>query len=140
MLLLFQEDKQDNKDVVLNCAVPPELPKGVRVSPVFWTFWRFAAERQEVFFRRMAGLAQPWTDDRILQEYRFTNVFRASDRVSQFLIRNVICAGPQTAAELFFRIILFKLFNRIDTWELLSSELGERLHTKATRFTAMIQF
>ena len=96
----------------------------IRPTPVFDTYWRFAAKRQEIFFRRCAGQALPWTDDPVLQEYKFTNAYRASDRVSQFLIRNVILDGDQAPAELFFRIILFKLFNRIDTWRYLEREVG----------------
>src|SRR5206468_1918936 len=41
-----------------------------------------------------------------------------------YLIRNVIYAGDQSAEEVFFRTLLFKLFNRIETWELLTQHLG----------------
>lgn len=95
-----------------------------KTTEVYDTYWRFAAERQSIFFRRVAANEKPWTNDRILQEYKFTNAYRASDRVSQYLIRNVIYDGDQSPEELFFRIILFKLFNRIETWELLRRELG----------------
>jgi thymidylate kinase len=91
---------------------------------VFDTYWLFAAERQEIFFRRMHGLPQPWTNDPILQEHKFTNAYRASDRVSQFLIQHVIENSEQTNEELFFRIILFKIFNKIETWNLLINTLG----------------
>ena len=59
-------------------------------SPVYDLYWRFAAERQKIFFGRIEGTPPPWTTDDILQTYRFTNAYRASDRVSQFLIREVI--------------------------------------------------
>lgn len=91
---------------------------------VFDTYWRFSAERQEVFFKRFEAFPPPWTDDPILQAHKFTNAYRASDRVSQFLIRKVIYNGDQSPEELFFRTILFKLFNKIETWELLASKLG----------------
>lgn len=97
----------------------------VITTEVFDTFWRFACERQKVFFSRVEGKAPPWTDDPILQEYKFTNAYRASDRVSQYLIKNVIYKGNQTPKELFFRIILFKLFNKIETWELLNEKVGD---------------
>jgi len=98
--------------------------KALRTTPVFDTYWRFAAERQEIFFRRVSGFAAPWTADPILASYRFTNVYRASDRVSQYLIRNVIYEGDQSGEEVFFRILLFKLFNRIETWELLQCKVA----------------
>ena len=90
---------------------------------VYETFWRFAAERQEIFFRRLEGEPPPWTSDPILQRHKFTNAYRASDRVSQYLIRHVIYTGDESPREVFFRTVLFKLFNRIETWELLISTL-----------------
>ncbi len=92
---------------------------------VFDTYWRFAAERQAIFFRRLKGSAGPWTEDPILARYKFTNAYRASDRVSQFLIRRVIYTGDQSPRELFFRTLLFKFFNRIETWQRLTAALGE---------------
>lgn len=101
--------------VSLNPAVP---------TAVFDTYWRFAAERQRVFFSRLSGNPSPWTTDPILNEYKFTNAYRASDRVSQYLIRNVIYTGPSEPEEVFFRIMVFKLFNKIETWKLLEQQLG----------------
>ncbi len=95
-----------------------------RPTIVYDSYWRLAAERQEVFFRKLEGCPAPWTTDPILVRHKFTNAYRASDRVSQYLIRRVINEGDQTPEELFFRIILFKLFNKVETWELLKAELG----------------
>ncbi len=91
---------------------------------VYDTYWYFASERQAVFFRRLAGETWPWTSDPVLQQYKFTNAYRASDRVSQYLIRHVIYQGDQSPQEVFFRTLLFKIFNRIETWELLVGKLG----------------
>ena len=93
-------------------------------TAVYDTYWRFAAERQEIFFRRWRGQALPWTTDRILAEFKFTNAYRASDRVSQYLIKEVIYKGDASEEEIFFRTILFKLFNKIETWELLQKCFG----------------
>ena len=95
-----------------------------RPTVVYDTFWRFAAERQEVFFRKLEGGTPPWTGDSIITRHKFTNAYRAADRVSQYLIRNVIYDGDQSPQEVFFRTILFKLFNKIETWELLRCRLG----------------
>lgn len=93
---------------------------------VYDTYWRFAAERQRMYERRLAGEQQALTDDAVLSTYRFTNVFRAADRVSQYLIREVQYREDrsQAPAELFFRTMLFKIFNKIDTWETLERQLG----------------
>ena len=97
----------------------------VKPTKVYDTYWKFAVERQEVFFRRFRGEPPPWTNDAILAEHKFTNAYRASDRASQFLIRNVIYRGDQDPKEVFFRCMLFKIFNRVSTWMLLEAELGE---------------
>lgn len=95
-------------------------------SLVFDTYWRFAAERQAIFHRRFDDPVGPWTDDAILRSYRFTNAYRASDRVSQYLIREVQYRPDRSQAppELFFRTLLFKIFNRIETWEEIEREAG----------------
>lgn len=98
-----------------------------RTTEVFDTYWRFAAERQSIFFKRIIGVKPPWTKDIVLQYYKFTNAYRASDRVSQFLIQNIIYEGLQEINEIFFRIILFKTFNKIETWQLLVKNLDNIL-------------
>ena len=95
-----------------------------RPTVVYDSYWRFAAERQEVFFRKLESPDGTWTDDPILSRHKFTNAYRASDRVSQYLIRHVIYEGDPDPEEVFFRTVLFKLFNKIETWEMLRSRLG----------------
>lgn len=92
---------------------------------VYETYWRFAARRQGMFFSRLRNLPHPWIDDEILNTFKFCNTYRASDRVSQYLIRSVIYHGRQEENEVIFRILLFKIFNKIETWEHLQGKLGE---------------
>ena len=79
-----------------------------------------------MYYRRLDDPFGPWTSDPILMEYRFTNTYRAADRVSQYLIREVQYRPDRSPApaEVFFRTILFKIFNRIDTWESIESAIG----------------
>ncbi len=110
-------------------AGPTQFKTGsaiLTVSECFDTYWRFAAERQRIFHSRASGTPPPWTANPTLRQHKFTSVYRASDRVSQYLIRNVIYTGPQDPAEVLFRILLFKVFNRIGTWELLTRRLDSR--------------
>lgn len=94
---------------------------------VFDIFWRFTAERHRVYEQRVAGEPGPWTDDAILRQYKFCNVYRAADRVSQFLIRDVIYVDHTTAAEdLAFQIVLFRTFSNISTWRSLVGHLGRK--------------
>ncbi len=96
-------------------------------TEVFDTYWRFAAERQATYERRLRSSRPPWTEDTILRRFRFTNTYRASDRVSQFLIKEVQYAPnrSQETHELFFRTMLFKIFNKIETWEQLEQHYGK---------------
>ena len=96
-----------------------------RTSAVFDCYWRFAQARQEIYHRRVRAWNLITTDDNILLTYKFTNAYRAADRVSQYLIREVIYAGDQCPENLFFRILLFKVFNKIETWQLLVAALGD---------------
>jgi len=95
-------------------------------TAVFDTYWRFAAERQAIFYRRLVGGAGPLTVDPVLRAHRFTNAYRVLDRVSQFLIGEVQYRPDrsQQPLELFFRTMLFKIFNRIDTWKAIEARLG----------------
>lgn len=115
----------NGSDTAERMVSPPRIGPLVP-SAAYDTYWKFAAERQQVFFRRLESDRPPWTDDPILREYKFTNAYRASDRVSQYLIRHVIYRDdlPDDPAEVVFRILLFKMFNRIETWELLEKSLG----------------
>lgn len=98
-------------------------------TPAFDAYWYFAQARQNVFFERVTGVKvqSNLPEDQIIKSYRFTNAYRASDRVSQYLIQNVIGAGQTNWSErdLFIRILLFKIFNKIETWESLVAECGE---------------
>jgi len=93
-------------------------------EPLYRAYWSFAAERQCIFLKRTAGAAGPWTDDPILRDYKFCNAYRASDRVSQFLISNVIYGEGASDDDLLLRIILFRLFSKIETWTALERSLG----------------
>ena len=96
-------------------------PKPSKLYPVLW---QFAAERQRIYLRRLADEPPPWTDDPVLSAYRFTNAFRATDRVSQYLIRMAYADPAASDQTLFLRTLLFKTFNRLATWEHIVNHLG----------------
>jgi hypothetical protein len=58
-------------------------------TAVFDSYWKFAVERLNIYYRRLVDPDGPWTQDPIIAAHRFTNSYRAADRVSQFLIRDV---------------------------------------------------
>jgi hypothetical protein len=92
---------------------------------VYEIYWQFAAERQRVFEARVAGTRWPWTEDRILQEYKFCNVYRAADRVSQYLIRDVAYRQDDSSpADRLFQIVAFRNFSNLRTWETVTEILS----------------
>lgn len=95
-----------------------------RPSALYPLLWKFAAERQRVYRRRLAGEPAPWSEDPILREYRFTNPYRASDRVSQALIAMIYADPTATEDDLFLRTLLFKIFNKIETWNHIVTAVG----------------
>jgi hypothetical protein len=110
---------------------PPKLTirlngRVLRPTAVFDTYWRFAAERQAVYLARLHRAPLPWTEDEVLQAHRFTNVFRAADRVSQFLITEVQRGATawREPDDVVFRTLLFKVFNRENTWQHLERRVG----------------
>ncbi|WP_214319038.1 nucleotide kinase domain-containing protein [Nonomuraea sediminis] len=108
-------------------APPPAVRiagRTLRPTPVFDTYWRFAAARQQVYLARL-GEAPRAPHDPVLAQHRFTNCFRAADRVSQYLIGQVSYRGEQDWPEVYFRTVLFKVFNKVTTWQLLERHLGE---------------
>jgi len=98
--------------------------RSVAVSEVLPSYWHLAAERQRVYHARLAGEAAPWTTDPVIAHYRFTNAYRAADRVSQDLIR-LAYDGCQSPDDLVLRVLLFRFFNKPSTWRALEDEFGD---------------
>ncbi|MDQ7815901.1 MAG: putative DNA base hypermodification protein [Melioribacteraceae bacterium] len=117
--LMCESKIYEKNRISIFSSISPAKP-----TSVFNTYWKFAVERQEIFFKRFNKKDYPWSEDEILQKYKFTNAYRASDRVSQYLIKEIICKGDQNPEEVFFRIMFFKLFNKIETWESVQSTVG----------------
>ncbi len=104
---------------VVNTRSKPKPRRGV-----YELYWRFASRRQDAFERRLRGETAPWSDDPILQTFKFCNVFRAADRVSQYMIRSVCYADDAGSPEdRVFQIVAFRTFSKIGTWDRLTALL-----------------
>ncbi len=94
-------------------------------QPIYDLYWYFASERQAIFERRIAGEPGPWTNDPILQAYKFCNVYRAADRVSQYLIRDVAYNTESgSPIDRLFQIVAFRMFSKPETWRGVQLLLG----------------
>lgn len=107
-------------------AIPPYLDQPKPRQEVFDAYWRFAAERQAIFERRLRGEPAPWTEDPILREHKFCCTFRAADRVSQHLIRQLYAEPGMSKADLVFLATAYRTFSKTRTWDRLVAILGHQ--------------
>lgn len=71
----------------------------------------YARERENIRLLRLRGAPAPWTADPVLGRYRFTNVRRRDDRVSQWIIKHVIRPEQGVQPELWFSLLICRLIN-----------------------------
>lgn len=71
-------------------------------------------ERQKIYQRRIAGEPPPWTDDEVLNNYRFCNVYREQDTVTQWIDRN-IRQPYANHKNLWIMLAIARTINRTDT-------------------------
>lgn len=83
-------------------------------------FWEFVVERHRITVRRKKGMPKPWTDDPILRDFKFTNIFREEDRHT-VVLREAFRGNKKLArlepGEFVFNVILWRWFNWIPTWD-----------------------
>jgi hypothetical protein len=92
-------------------------------------YFQFATERMKIFYRKQAFAATPWTEDEVLLSNKFTNCYRILDRISQYLIREIINPfwrsfststtnnGLAEITKLAGQIYIFKMLNKIESYE-----------------------
>ena len=81
-------------------------------------FFDFARKRHQIYLDRRGGKSPPWTNDPILQRYRFTNVFRELDATTVWFAENL--RDPlRNSIEVLPATVVFRWFNRISTGEVI---------------------
>ena len=78
----------------------------------------FMNERHNIWLRRNKGLQKPWTEDKILQQYKFTNIFRQLDTGT--LALKEMLKNQNDEILILFNIIWYRYFN----WYLHAEQLG----------------
>jgi hypothetical protein len=84
----------------------------------------FIMERQYTFTRRLTDVK--YVSD-MLSPYKFTNVYRCLDRVSQYMLRTVMYEGDQKPLSVLKRLFLFDQFKTIAFWETLKESKISKL-------------
>jgi hypothetical protein len=89
------------------------------IEPSIEAFFEFAQERHRMYIRRFVERQPPpWTNDPILANYRFTNVYRQLDRTTEWYTKNVT-GGYADQPDLLPATAVFRWFNKIETGEVL---------------------
>jgi len=96
------------------------IPKEEELNTLF--YWM--QERHRIHHRKLSSCSKPWTEDPVLQDYRFCNVFRELDTTTIWMkenIRDKYADHPY----LWFAFAVARRINLIDTLEDLGKLLVE---------------
>lgn len=94
----------------------------------------FIHERQEIYQRRLTGAPKPWTQDPILQQWRFCNVYRELDTVTIWIRKN--WREPHKSdSDLWFGMVVARLLNLPSSLE----AIGYPVPWRADRFKKILQ-
>lgn len=93
-------------------------------------FWYLVCERQTIYHKRhVLKQPYPWSDDRILSENRFTNIYRETDPGTQYAITHILETDRQPLDKA-FNIMTYRLIGKKETHQqlgfLLLSEFDKR--------------
>jgi len=81
-------------------------------------FVAFVRERHAIYERRQAGQPWPWTDNEILQKWRFCNMYRALDKTT-IEIWNEYLWPHANDEHVWFALVPARLFNKTSTLQAL---------------------
>lgn len=83
-------------------------------------FLYFIKERYKIHLRKdVRGKTPPYTKDPILKNFRFTNVRREHDKETKWVIEHITNNGQLRYEDKLLNCILFRLFNKHETAELI---------------------
>lgn len=85
-------------------------------------FLNYSEERYHIFLKRKMNQKPPWTNDMVLREFSFCNIFREDDRTTVWFRENI--RNPLwDDVKVFMATVAFRWFNRITTGELIKDTL-----------------
>lgn len=96
--------------------------------------FKFVKERHSIWDKKDMGLPKPWTKDRILQKYKFCNVYRELDTQTIWFAENWRKPN-ENDPELWFASLVFRFIN----WHGTAEELGYPVPWNGDKFVCAIQ-
>jgi hypothetical protein len=94
----------------------------------------FIRERESIRVHREAGLPKPWTDDPILQSYRFCNVYREYDTETLWFAKNWRIPHAKDP-DMWFASLVFRFVN----WHQTAVEIGYPVPWDPAHFKRTLQ-
>lgn len=87
-------------------------------EPYLRLFFETLYERQMIWYKRFIKKQKsPWTENKIFQENKFTNIYRELDRNSQWQIKNILLDDKLDLQNLIWKLMVFRFFNNPETFE-----------------------
>lgn len=82
----------------------------------------FAVEREKIrIAKEDKNKPAPWTKSLVLRDFRFTNYKRGDDKVTRWIVENLL-EPEQDDPNVWFYSVISRIFNRIDTLKVLKDE------------------
>jgi hypothetical protein len=81
--------------------------------------FEFIKARHQIYIAKQAGFKKPWSDDLILQKYRFTNAYRELDKVTVWISKNWRTPNAKDP-HLWFAMVVARFINLPETLEHIS--------------------
>lgn len=122
-MLHFEDDFSPKGAVVDGKWYACDWSKANDIESRLHCFFDFARERHAVYLRRALGLPKPWTNDPILQGFRFCNIYRELDTVSQWIYNNVI-VPYEDDPNLWFMLCASRIINWPDSLQAMMDVKG----------------
>lgn len=107
------------------------MSKKSRLRKFFW----WINERHCIYLNRAAECPWPWTKDKILQTYKFTNVFRELD-AETLAFHERIDPLDMMPYDKLYHMIMFRAFNLASTYDLLTR--GKNTHHTPTKMKRIL--
>lgn len=100
---------------------------------MYGDFFAYATERERIRIRKESGESHPLTEDVILQNYRFCNVFREDDATTRWFATVRDKLPPD---QVLLATVLFRWFNRIQVGDAIFKQLDV---DGATAFESLVR-
>lgn len=78
---------------------------------------KFIVARDAIRVKKESGASAPWTSDFALSHFRFCNVHRSDDKVTRWVMKNVIRKVDDAPALSWFYSLVCRMFNNPETLE-----------------------